>query len=239
MSDNLHKNHRQRLKKRFLMNEFESFEEHNILELLLFYSIPRKDTNNIAHRLIDTFGSISGVFDAGYEELLQVSGIGEQSATLIKMISTCTRVYYEDKQRRYKKYDSVTKLMKFFAPKFIGMDKELLYAAYFDNTNKLASCDKISEGTFDHTQINIEKIVKKSYAYKCKNIVIAHNHPTGIAVPSTSDQIATIELKKALNLLNINLVDHIIVGKNLDTMSMKEHGYMNEYTPRGNTVFAE
>ena len=107
-----HEGHRQRLKNRFLTEGLDSFETHNILELLLFYSIPQRDTNGIAHKLLDTFGSLKGVFEADFEELIKIDGIKENTATLLKLIPEVARAYFHEEMDEQKIFDTAEKIGK-------------------------------------------------------------------------------------------------------------------------------
>lgn len=131
MNKNPHSGHRARLRDRFRREgyDLDHFEPHNILELMLFYCAPQKDTNELAHLLIDEFGSISGVFDAPYEELVKVSGVGEYTATFIKTIPALFRVYETDRLKDEAVLDSAQAARRYFIPKFIGRTEELVYVA--------------------------------------------------------------------------------------------------------------
>ena len=144
---NPHEGHRQRLKNRFNETGLDSFEDHNILELLLFYSIPRKDTNEIAHNLLEHFGTLRGVFDAEFEELLNVNGIKENSATLIKMIPAIAREYLASKHGKNKKFDTAEKLGDFLVDKYFGETREIVYAVFLNNSFEVLATVNIHEGT--------------------------------------------------------------------------------------------
>lgn len=227
--ENPHVKHRERMKKQFLDYGLDSFETHNALELLLFFAVPQKDTNELAHMLLNTFGSISAVLDAPYEELLKLDGIGPHVACLIKLIPAMANLYFSDKTEKRQKYTTTTSLFQYFIPKFLGKEQETLLVACFDNANQMLGCEKVAEGTAHYLHIPIQKIVRFAFKYNSQSIVLAHNHPSGLALPSSSDQLNTIELKKALQALEITLVDHIIIGKNSDYISMKEYGMLDDF----------
>ena len=136
----MHTNHRERLKKRFLTEGLDHFEPHNVLELLLFYAIPQKDTNELAHALIERFGSLSEVFDASFEELITVPGIKEHSATLIKMIPSLARQYMVDKNGNTERLMTVEKLGEYFVNKYIGVNVETVYLLLLDNKYEVIEC---------------------------------------------------------------------------------------------------
>ncbi|MCR4926287.1 MAG: DNA repair protein RadC [Clostridiales bacterium] len=215
----MHEGHRNRLKEQFLKNGLENFQPHNVLELLLFYTIPRKDTNEIAHRLINEFGSLSGVFDAPLTELTKVDGVGEHTATLIKLIPELLRVYSTDKFSGGIVISNREELYEFIKAEYIGCVNEKLLCLCFDNNGKLKQCACISEGTETVAEVNVKKIVQISLKTNASKIIVAHNHHNGVAAPSYQDIKVTSDLYKVLSPIGCNLVDHIIVAGN-DCFSM-------------------
>ena len=158
-----HEGHRERLKNRFLSDGLKGFEKHNILELLLFYSIPRQDTNEIAHDLLDKFGSLKGVFDADFNELIKVKGIKENSATLIKLIPQLAQAYIsEDCDDEEMIFDHADKIGSFLTKKYIGETKEVVYLMILDNKFRLIKLVKLAEGSVNSSRIeprNVAEIV--------------------------------------------------------------------------------
>lgn len=207
---NVHKGHRSRLKNRFIENGLDSFEDHNILELLLFYSIPQKDTNDLAHDLINHFGSLKGVFDAEYTELLKVNGIKENSATLIKMIPSIARAYLRSNPKATILNDYL-KMQEYLIHTFYGETKELVYALFLNNKFELISADKIFEGSVNSTQINMRKLVELVIKRNAASVVIAHNHPDGSPCPSMEDINTTCNLIDMFRTLDISFIEHFVV----------------------------
>lgn len=214
MSDanNLHKNHRKRLKQRFLQEGLENFKDHNILELLLFYSVPRKDTNNLAHELIEKFGSLSAVFDADYEALQTCDGISENTATFLKLIPQLARAYLLDKDTRYSTFGDSEKLGKFLVNYFIGEPREKLIAIYMNSRMEMIDICVISTGTVISSEISVRKIAEAGFAKKAATFILAHNHPDGNASPSDNDLIITNEYRTLFNKLGMPLVEHYVIG---------------------------
>ena len=213
MEENLHKNHRERLKKRFLEKGLESFESHNVLELLLFYAIPRKDTNEIGHRLIKQFGSISAVFEAPIEELTAVEGVGENAAIFLKLMPEIAKRYLTD--------DNKTPFLNnsesaggYFIPFFIGEKEEIIYVACLDAKAKVIKCECLHRGSFNAVEVNVRKIAQFALKHNAVGIILAHNHPGGVALPSNEDKITTKKVSDGLKALGIELFDHIIVADN-------------------------
>ena len=222
--ENLHEGHRKRMKERFIKSGLDDFAPHNILELLLFYSIPRGDTNPVAHRLIDTFGSLSGVFDATPEELAKVDGVGENSAILISMIPQIARKYLEDKADTANIVGGCSDIGAFLLPKFVGRTNEALMMVSIDNKNKIISCSVVAEGTVDSAKGSRRKIMEEAMKVKATRVILAHNHPCGVAVPSSEDVVMTKEIGRLFAQVGIELVDHIIVA-NDDYVSMAASGF--------------
>ncbi len=219
----LHDGHRKRLKARFLSQGLTGFEDHNILELLLFYSIPRSDTNEIAHQLLNEFKSLSGVFDAPVEELCKIKGVSTHTATLIKLIPEMLSVYHTDKTRDTKIVSSTNEAGRFFVPRFYGKNIEEVHIMLLDDKKKLIRCEKLFEGTVNSSPVTVKKVVASVVNSNATSVVIAHNHPGGVALPSRSDIITTEKIYKALKLINVELSDHIIVADD-DFVSLADSG---------------
>ncbi len=207
----MHENHRQRMRDRCMKSGFEGFSDHELVEMLLSYGIPRKDTNPIAHELIDRFGSLGRVLEANTDELMQVHGIGERSAIIFPLIMTAMRRYGMEKDDSGNRFDRVSLIAQHFCGLFFGMDKEVVYAMLLDNRMNKVDCYKVGEGTVNSSTVNIRELVEKVIAKKASSVVLAHNHPHGLAIPSTADREFTIELKNLLDPLSINLLEHFII----------------------------
>ncbi len=207
----VHEGHRNRVRDKFRKSGFAAMNPHEILEMLLFYSVPRKDTNEIAHELINHFGSLSGVLEASEDELVKIKGISENSAILIRMMLPLFNEYSKDTSRQ-KKLNTPEECGKYFVSRFKSFDKETVMVACFDSANRVICVEEICEGDATTVQINIRKIIELIMKYpKVTSIIIAHNHPNGIALPSREDLNTTQELKRTLGAMGVNLIDHIIV----------------------------
>ena len=220
----LHDGHRNRLKNRFLNEGLTNFEDHNVLELHLFYSIPRSDTNEIAHELLNKFGSLHGVFEAGMEDLMSVNGISRHSAVLIKMIPELFVVYGRDKVRDIQKINSSDDAKQFFIPRFYGKVREEVQLVLLDDKMNIIKWVKIYEGSVNSANVPIRKIVEIAIENRATNVIIAHNHPTGLILPSKDDLRATAKVREALALVDVKLLDHVIVSDN-EAASLKDSGY--------------
>lgn len=218
-----HDGHRKRLKARFIKSGLDDFEPHNVLELLLFYSVPRKDTNPLAHRLINRFGSLSGVFDAKPEELMKVDGITENTAVLISMVPQVARKYLEDKAEAKNVIGSFFDIGTYLMPKFVGRTVETVMLASLDNKNKIVSCSIVAEGESDRANLSKRKIMEEAMRVDATRVILAHNHPRGFAVPSAEDIYLTEEIYSLLKTVGIELVDHIIFAED-DFVSLAASG---------------
>lgn len=225
--DNLNAGHRQRLKERFIKDGLEHFEPHNCLELLLFYSIPRRDTNKLAHSLINRFGSLSAVFSASIPELCEVEGISENSAVLITMIPQLMRKMKTDISLGHR-LDSTNKVCKYCFDLYLGESVEKLRVICLNEKLEIISNEIISDGNTKSVTANARKIVETAFKNKSDSIILCHNHPGGSEFPSDSDISATRKIKLTLKGINIDLLDHIIVGREA-AASMKDMGYLTDF----------
>ena len=219
----VHAGHRDRLKERFLKHGLDTFEPHSLLELLLFFAIPRRDTNVLGHRLLSHFGSISGVFDAPYHELIKVEGIGHNAAVLIKMIPDLARVYLDDKYSDTGLLNSTTKLGEFLKHKFVGRTNEMVLLLCLDHKCKLLHQEIISEGSLDTVPILPRRLIEPAVRVGAASVVLAHNHPQGFAIPSKKDVETTRRLAQGLDGIGICLLDHFIVARD-EYVSMADLG---------------
>lgn len=206
-----HEGHRERLKKRFLASP-DSFEDHEILELILFYCIPRKNTNETAHRLLERFGSLKGVLDASLEALVTVEDVGMNSAIYLKAISSLLSSYKYDEEESGSPLRTPATLCAFLHSLFVGTRKEVTYLILFDNSKKLLACEKISEGYSIENTVSLRKITSLSLSTNAVSAILAHNHPNGRAFPSGDDIHATNRIKLILETLGITLMEHFIVS---------------------------
>jgi len=227
----IHDGHRGRLKNRYREQDIDGFEEVNALELLLFYAIPQKDTNPLAHELLEKFGSFVSVLDAPYEELVKLKGVSEGTATLIKLIPSLCRYYNSRRTSAEMLLNSSQKAGEYLLPKFIGINNEIVYFLGMDLKGKILTEGKIFEGTVNTADIVVRELAKKALVHNVANVIIAHNHPGGLPIPSTDDLAATVELQRSLSALNIRLVDHIIVaGDRFE--SLRKSGFISEMRAR-------
>lgn len=220
----IHEDHRKRLKKQFRDGGLDNFSEFQILELLLFYAIPRKDTNPIAHRLIDRFGSLSQVLEAPVEELEKVDGIGPNAALLLGLITEVARAYMKDRTENHKILRSINECGDYLKSFFIGRRVEMVYLLCLDAKCKVLGCREVGEGSVNSANVPIRRIVEIALGYNASSVVLAHNHPSGLALPSQEDIATTRRVAAALSMVDIQLVDHIIVADD-DYVSLVQTGH--------------
>lgn len=225
----MHDGHRERLKKRFLKDGLQSFEKHNILELLLFYAIPRRDTNELAHRLISTFGSLNGVFNASFEALCRVEGIGENAATLIKLIPELSREYISDCAQSGIIIDSTSAACDYVSKKFIGENIEKLIMLCLNSSGKLINTETVAKGSVTYVNANMRRIVELAVKNSASSVILSHNHPSGNVGPSGDDAMVTIMVRDALKMIDVQLLDHIICGIGGNSFSMASSKDFKDY----------
>ena len=224
----IHDGHRERLRTNFIENSLDSFNELNSLELLLFYAIPRRDTNELAHRLLERFGSLYGVFDASFHELMEVDGVGENAAALIKFIPEIMRKSRISETADMKVINSSSAAGKYLVPRFLYQDIEILLLLCLDSRRRVISCAEINRGVVNSVDANVRRIVETALKYRACSVILAHNHPGGVALPSREDDGMTGLIGKALSSVGITLADHIIVAGE-DYASYANSGLMHLY----------
>lgn len=208
-----HEGHRQRLKKRFVKDGFEHFEPHNVLEMALFYTSPRQDTNGLAHDLIARFGSVAAVCDAPFDLLCKVPGVGDETAIFLKMIPEFARIYSQSRQSPKALLLEPEDAVAFFEPRFIGRTNEVFMAAFLNARGELIGADVFSEGDDSAVVMDVMAVTRRAIALNAAAVVVAHNHPHGFAVPSAQDVEMTDKLAAALNAVGVSLCDHIIFSR--------------------------
>lgn len=210
----IHNGHRQRLMDRFRENGLDEFNSIQALELLLFFSIPRRDTNELAHVLLDRFGSISRVMDASVEELMEVPGVGLNTATLLRLVKEAGRFYQVDRVKRDSLLQTMDDCARYLMPYFMGKQREMVYLLCLDAGCNAIACREVGEGDVNVAVISPRRVVEVALAEKASSVVLAHNHPSGVAIPSQEDVAVTRRLASALASVDVVLLDHLIVAEN-------------------------
>ena len=221
--ESIHKGHRERLKQRFLEEGLDNFTEIQVLELLLFFAIPVQDTNPIAHRLLEHFGSLSQVLGADVEELKKVPGIKDHAATLLALVTDLCRYYQVNCAQQTEILPTLDACGRYLVPRFFGRTRETVFLLCLDAKCKVLCCKEIGEGSVNTASISVRKVVETALGANATTVVLAHNHPSGIAVPSNEDIQTTQRIAAALSAVEIHLADHIVVADG-DYVSMVQSG---------------
>ena len=220
----IHDGHRQRMRERFTQEGLDHFSEFEALEILLYYAIPRKDTNPLAHALIERFGSLAMVLEAPVEELEKVPGISNNAAVMLKLVTEMGRYYLVNRTGQNLILNTIADCGKYLTPFFFGRRNETVYLLCLDAKCKVLCCREVGEGSVNSANVPIRRIVEMALAANASSVVLAHNHPSGIALPSAEDILTTRRVAAALSTVDIVLVDHIVVAED-DFVSMVHSGH--------------
>ena len=221
----VHDGHRDRVRKRFLMNELSGFADHEALELLLYYAIPRGDVNPLAHALIDRFGSLSGVLSAPMELLTQVEGVGERTATLLHLVPQIAQKARLSELEQELALNTRERVGAYLLELFSRERNEAVYQICLDGKGKLLACRRLGEGSASAVNLDIRQVVQNAILYAASSVILAHNHPSGVALPSQEDHAATLRVKAALEAIDVRLEDHIVVADH-DFISFSQSGFL-------------
>ena len=220
---NIHAQHRQRVKKRFRDEGLDHFEELHALELLLFYGLPREDTNPIAHDLLHKFGSLRNVLEAPVEQLMTVNRIGEHAAILLSLVKGIALKYMISGDSEAP-LNTMADCGSYLVNRFIGRRDEAVMLLCLDAKRAPLCCRVVSEGSVNAAEISTRKVVEAALSVNATSVILAHNHPSGIAVPSMQDIVTTRRMGAALSAVDITLEDHIVVAGR-DYVSLRESNY--------------
>lgn len=210
--DNIHQHHRKRIRDRFLTNGLEDFAPHEVLELILTYSIPRQDTNYIAHRLIERFGSVSAVMDADMYDLMTVPGVQEITATLLKLIPEAGKRYQIDKFTPSVVFDDLETVAEYCVYSHLRDTEEEISVMMLDARMRLLGNEILAKGNACDVEIDMERLGAILFRYNAKGFIIVHSHPGGEAAPSDPDVILTRRIFSIMKQFNKTLVEHIIIA---------------------------
>ena len=220
-----HAGHRERMRKQLKTSGMDSLSDVQVLEVALYYAIARRDTNELAHRLLARFGSLSGVLEAPRAELLRIEGMGESAADLLGLFVQMERRHMMDRAGVTTILDTTYKCAHFLLPRFLGEQEEVVYLLCLDAKCKVLDCSLVHRGAVNVTAISVRKIVRAALEHNATSVVVAHNHPSGLALPSHEDRETTATLKTALDAVGVALVDHVIVADG-DFVSLADDGLL-------------
>ena len=222
----IHDGHREKMRRRFAQTGLSGFADHEALELLLFYAIPRRDTNPLAHRLLERYGSLEGVFTAPAEDLEKVEGMGESAALLLRLVPLLAEKSRERTDGPVI-LNSTERAGEYLLRRFDGKKHELVYELCLDRKGKLLACKLLTEGDVNGAELNIRRLVENALLTNASAVILSHNHPSGVALPSSEDFATTDRARAALEGVGIPMVDHIIVADG-DFVSMRDSGYFTK-----------
>jgi len=225
MNTKIHKGHRQRVKERYISEGLDGFQDHEVLEFLLFYCIPMKDTNELAHKMILEFGTLAGLLEADPMQISKRCGVSENTAILVSSVTSLARRYDKDKRGSKPVLDSSSKAGEYAVSLFIGRAYEVLYVICLDSQSRLNHAKLVHEGTINEVTVYPRLVVETALQHKANSVILAHNHPGGTLHPSKADIEMTKRVMVALEAISISVMDHIIVAGN-KYVSFAEKGLM-------------
>nr|VFK40205.1 MAG: DNA repair protein RadC [Candidatus Kentron sp. SD]VFK45749.1 MAG: DNA repair protein RadC [Candidatus Kentron sp. SD]VFK78449.1 MAG: DNA repair protein RadC [Candidatus Kentron sp. SD] len=221
------------MRNRFLSEGLDNFEDHQVLELILFQAFPRGDTNPIAHLLLRRFGSLSGVLEADPADLATVEGVGKRAATFLALLPAITRRYFHDRVTRGQpRLDTPKLVAEYFIPLMAGRSQEVFYLLCLDTQCRVLYPALLSEGTVRETHVHPRHVVEAAIRHRAASVILAHNHPSGATRPSRQDRELTRRLVQALGGVDIAVLDHVIVGGD-NVYSFAEAGILPSYREFG------
>ena len=222
----LHSGHRARMRERYINdNGLDSFAEHEALELLLFYCIPQKDTNGLAHKMLNEYGSLANLFDTHPLDISKRCKVSENISVLISMIPQLSKLYFRSKWEKNVRLVTPELAGEYLIDLFAGRNTEAFYVLCLDAQRRLVNAAIVSEGTVEETPIYIRNIVEMALLHRSVSVVLSHNHPGGSRTASGADVEATRQILRAFELLEIVVLDHIIVA-GLSYYSFTENGLL-------------
>ena len=220
-----HTGHRERMKAEFLARGLEGWPDHRVLELLLFYTIPQGDVNDLAHELVERFGSLAGVLDASVEELKKVKGVGDHSAVFLRMLPAVLGRYQGARTRLSAIINSPEEAYAWLEPYFFGARNEMVYVLCLDGKRQVLGVRKVAEGSIELAEVNTRRIAEEAIGLRAAQIYVAHNHVSNLAIPSQADWLTTDTLRGALRPIGIELIDHLVFVDG-DMVSLKDSEHL-------------
>ncbi|NQU77725.1 DNA repair protein RadC [Candidatus Falkowbacteria bacterium] len=214
--------HRQRIKTKYGKSGLNGWLDYEVLELVLSYAIPRKDTKSIARELLLRFKSINGVLDADNRDLQSINGISKHTALFLNLLKDVSVLYMEERMFGRDLLSSPQVVYDYLKVSLKGLMDEGFMMLFLDNRNQLIAMETLKNGTVNQAIVFPRKIVERALYYNAVGVLVAHNHPSGSLEPSQEDQEVTKDIREALKTVDITLLDHIIIGGN-EFFSFKEN----------------
>ena len=211
---NPHAGHRGRMRERYVRSGLDAFQDHEALELLLFYAIPMRDTNEIAHKMINKMGSLHNLMDASVPDIQRLCGCSESTAILLNLIPAMWKRYEMNKWEPRSPLDNSKKAAEYAKNLFIGETVECFYLICLNNQSQLIYPELLTRGTVNEVHFYSKDIVQAALKHNAASVIITHNHPSGYLKPSMEDQAATEAIVTALATIGVDVIDHIVIAGN-------------------------
>lgn len=227
MADDIHSGHRERMRQRFLKEGGEGFHDHELLEMLLYYAVPRGDANPLAHKMIKEFGSLLNLIQAEPVDISRLCGVGKNTAILISLQKEISKRCIQARWRDRPVLNSLSKATEYCISLTAYKNKETFYVICLDNKRRVINTVQITEGTVSAATIHPRTVVETALKLQASSVILTHNHPNGACKPSFEDIQTTTKLGKLLYAIEVQLIDHIIVGDNT-TFSFLENNFLNK-----------
>lgn len=231
-----HQGHRQRMRERVQNYGLDSLADHEVLEYILYTTNAQRDTNEIAYNLLERFGDFASVLEASEEELCTVEGIGPTSARLLHMLPQVSRYYGRCRTDGKRCFNTTEQLGSYLMAKFAWSDYERAMLVSLSTRRHIKAAVWLREGTSDRVNLDIKNVVAAAIKGGTDAVVLCHNHPNGVALPSLEDMDATGSIARALGLVNVHLLDHFILT-DTEYFSMRDANRLPIYDFKTGTLF--
>ncbi|MBI3006685.1 MAG: DNA repair protein RadC [candidate division NC10 bacterium] len=206
------KGHRGRLRARYRVSREGALQDYELLELLLTFAIPRRDTKLLAKRLLERFGTLARVFEADPASLEEVEGVGPQAATLISLIRPLATRFLTEAPGPKTLLRSTGDAAAYFQARLKGLPEEEVHVAFVNAKNAVTTTECLHRGTVDQSVVYVRKVIERALAHRASGFILAHNHPSGDPAPSQEDRELTQAVKAAAATVGIRFLDHLIIG---------------------------
>lgn len=210
--------------RRFLLRAPDGLTDEELLELLLDYASDEGEAQMVAAALIERLGSVSAVLDTPAEDLAAIPGMDERRVLLLRLVTELHRRYYLSRAARDTHLSDTASIGGFLLPYFYGVREEVVYLLSLDATGRVLTCRLLGHGSVNSANVPMRRLMQEALTANATGVVLAHNHPSGIALPSREDVELTLRLREALDVVGILLIDHLVVADD-DFVSMKDSGY--------------
>ena len=231
MSEHLHDNHRERMRRRYMIEGADGFSSHELLEMLLYYSVPRGDTNGTAHALLEQNGGLWNVLQAQPEVLELTDGVGEKTALLLRLVGDIVRRSALEQRPQPTRLETYNKVRAYMEPYYLGLDRERVYALMFDNRMHLIDFYHVCDGTINEAHPIARDISRRALIKNASAVVVTHNHPDGFAIATAPDRDFTAKLEQALAINSTILLEHLLFGDGSCIPLVQKHACMLRSSP--------